>query len=396
MNPSKKLIHFSFFLVFYEIVCYFSNDSYLPAIPQIAKNLATTDQLALLTFTAWFLGSVIVQPILGPLSDRYGRRPILLIGGAVFIFSNLFCASATNIYVLIVARLIQGMTVPSMIIAGYAAIHESFEQEKAIHVLARMNSITIIAPALGPLFGAIILSFLNWHWIFLGLAMLGAISVGLLFFKMPETLPIEKREQNLHVKKIMRQYQSVIMNVQFMRHLLAACFLVGGLMAWMAAGTFIVIKEFDHTVIYFACVQAVIFSCFIIGTTVVKKCMKNSNIQKFITAGMYLSLLGGMVGTLSGYFLPNLLYGIIFAMMLVTVGAGLSFSVLLRLTIESSEAPMGIRMTIVSSTQMASVVLCSGLVSFFYYNTVLSFAWVVLGFSIIAYFLKPATNKIKH
>ena len=385
---------FSFFLVFYEIASYLSNDAYLPAMPGIAYDLFTTEKLVLLTFTAWFLGSVIVQPFLGPLSDRYGRRPILLIGGIFFILSNLLCMLATNITFLIFARLMQGMTVPSMIIAGYAAIHESFEREKAIQILARMNTITIIAPALGPLLGALILSFSHWRSIFILLAVWGGLAIILLFFKMPETLPFEKREKSLHIKNILRQYQTVISNATFMRYLLTACFLVGGLIVWMVAGTFLVTQTFGHSVIYFGCAQAIIFGCFIIGTTLVKKYMKNDNIHQFITTGVLCSIAGGIIASSLGYVFPMFLYGMLIAIMLATLGAGLCFPVLVRLAVESSEAPMGIRMTIVSGTQMASVVLCSSLMSTFYNDTLLSLGLIVLLLAVAAFFIKPHRSSI--
>lgn len=389
MIKKIEIGHFPLYLVFYEIAAYLSNDAYLPAIPQIASDLGSTHNLALFTFTAWFLGSVVVQLFLGPLSDRYGRRPIILIGGVFFILSNLFCALSTNIVALIVARFMQGMTIPSMIIAGYAAIHESLGREESIKVLARMGSITILAPSLGPLAGAFILTYLNWHWIFIGLGLWGFAAVGMLYLKMPETLPLEKREKSIHVKNIMQQYKSVLTNTMFMRHLLAACFLVGGLIAWMIAGTFLIIKSFNHTVIYFGVVQAIIFGCFIIGTLTVKRYMNNDNLSTFLNVGMGLSLIGGVLGTVLGYFFPQLLYSIIIALMLVTIGAGLCFPVLLRLTVESSDAPMGIRMTIVSGTQMASVVVCSSIMNAIYNGTLLSLGVVVLGFAIVALLLKP-------
>src|SRR5579883_399237 len=100
-KQEKILALFPFLLVFYEITNYLANDMYLPALPSLATDLGITPHLAQQTLTTWFLGSASLQLFLGPLSDRLGRRPILLGGGAVFILSTIVCAMTTNINILL-------------------------------------------------------------------------------------------------------------------------------------------------------------------------------------------------------------------------------------------------------------------------------------------------------
>jgi len=97
----NNLIIFPLLLVLYEIATYLTNDAYLPALPNIVSDLATTNYLAQLTLTAWFLGSASLQLILGPISDYYGRRPVLLTGGIVFIISTIICTLTNNINILL-------------------------------------------------------------------------------------------------------------------------------------------------------------------------------------------------------------------------------------------------------------------------------------------------------
>ena len=159
---------FPLLMVCYEISAYLSNDMYLSALPQMAIDFNITQHIAQLTLTAWFLGAASMQLILGPASDQYGRRPVLLLGGLCFVIAAVVSALTTDLTTLLISRFFQGCATCSVVVAGYAAIHELYEHKEAIRVLARMSSITILAPALGPLVGGLILQTVGWRFIFWG------------------------------------------------------------------------------------------------------------------------------------------------------------------------------------------------------------------------------------
>ena len=192
--PSQKMLSlFPFLLVFYEISNYLANDMYLPALPQITTDLFTTVHTAQQTLTVFFLGAASLQLFLGPLSDRLGRRPIFFAGGFIFILSTAFCMLATHIHTLLIARFFQGCAVCFIVTAGYSTIHEIYDHIKAIQILAIMASITVIAPAFGPLLGSLVLHWGSWRWIFGLLLIWACIALLALWFLMPESNPKEKR-----------------------------------------------------------------------------------------------------------------------------------------------------------------------------------------------------------
>src|SRR5262245_26554719 len=115
---------FPLLLVLYEISMYLSNDMYLPALPDMMKELDLSIQQAQLTLTTWFVRTASLPLVMGVVSDRYGRRSVLLCGGVIYILMSIVCAMTTNVHTLLIARFIQGATVPSMMVAGYACIHE--------------------------------------------------------------------------------------------------------------------------------------------------------------------------------------------------------------------------------------------------------------------------------
>src|SRR5689334_8124290 len=99
---------FPYLLVLLEMMIYLSNDMYIPALPQIMHDLHISSNSAQLTLTSWFLGGMSLQLILGPTSDCYGRRLVLLWGSVIYVLSTVVCGLTSNIHTLLVARFIEG------------------------------------------------------------------------------------------------------------------------------------------------------------------------------------------------------------------------------------------------------------------------------------------------
>lgn len=382
----SNLILFPLLLVLYEVAIYLTTDAYLPALPSIASDFAINYSLAQLTLTTWFVGAASMQLILGPVSDRYGRRPVLLIGGIFFIISTVACALATNIDLLLFFRLIQGATVTSMVVAGYATVHELFDHDKAIHTLAWMVGITVLAPAFGPLFGATILHFTGWRWIFWVLAIWGFIILSALFFKMPETNP-NGHDHLIKIKRIIAQYKSILINHDYMRSTLSFCFLFGSIIAWISAGPFLVITNFHRSAFEFGIFQVLVFGSYIIGTRFVKPMMKKYKTEYLIKAGVTVAFLGGILSLLTWIY-PNGLMLIIISLMLIAVGTGFSSPLLNRTAIEASSEPMGARMAMYSTLVSVFGVISSILISAIYNGTLVSLSAILVIFSATAFFLK--------
>lgn len=380
-----NLLLFPLLLVCYEVAIYLTNDAYLPALPTIVSDLVTNQHLAQLTLTTWFFGSVSIQLFLGPISDRYGRRPVLLIGGVFFLIATIVCALTTDIGVLLFFRFLQGAAIPSMIVAGYATIHELFDHKRAIYTLAWMISITVLAPAFGPMFGAAVLYFVGWRWIFGILALWGGIALTFLFFQMPETQ--QKKEHALKLKQIMRQYKNIFLNLNYMRSALCYCFLFGALIAWIAAGPFLVIAEFHHDIFAFGFLQILVFGSYIIGTRFVKPMMQKYESDWLIRVGLAIALVGGVLSLLTWVY-PRNLSIIIISLMLVASGAGFSSPPLNRTAIEASVEPMGARMAMFSTLMSFFGIIGSALISTFFDGTLVSFSVILVIFSVISFLLK--------
>jgi Bcr/CflA subfamily drug resistance transporter len=383
MARQLKLPLFPLLLVFYEIATYLSNDMYLPALPQMMSELTLSTKQAQLTLTTWFLGQAAMPLVMGILSDRYGRRPVLLVGGVLYIASTILCALSQNVAILLLGRFLEGCMVASMMVAGYACIHELYEKNEAIKLLALMGSISILAPALGPLFGGIVLYFTDWRGIFWVITVWAIVAVFLLAKTMPETLPSDKR-QPIHWGQLITSYWRVLTNLHFMLLMFVLGFIFAGWIAWIAAGSLLIIENFHYSAIAFGWIQALIFAAYIVGNHMVKYLLDWLGVNKLIYVGLLITLGGGLALLAAAYLFPSTLYPFLGAMMVYSFGSALCFSPLNRSIIETSKQPMGVRVALFTVFLTSFAALGSAMSGLFFDGTLVSLAYLISVAIIIA------------
>ena len=345
LNTDQQKLLFPFFLVLFEVCAYLSNDMYLPTLTRITQDFQTSTSLVQLTLSMWFLGSSSMQLLIGPLSDRFGRKIMLLIGGVVFILSSALCAFAPNIETLLVARLVQGTTVCFVIVAGYGAINELYSSTRAIQILATMASVMLLAPTLGPILGAIMMEFTTWRNIFLVLAIFGTLVVSCLCFIMPETC---EERHSLNIKNILIGYKALVTNKSFTGLTVAPALTLTAFFIWIVETPFIMIGAHHKDPIYFATAQAFVCMGFIVGNWITKHAITKYKVDSIIKSGLFLAAAGAFLMAISSYY--GLSIPLITAsMVIISTGFAITASPLGRLSIDSSSEPMGRKMAINSS-----------------------------------------------
>lgn len=191
---SEHAVPSLFILVFMISVGPFGDTLYTPSLPKIADALSVSYSWVQLTMTSYLAGYAISQLLYGPLSDRFGRRPLILLGAFTFVFASLLCMLATNILVLIAGRFIQGLGACSGAVISSAAVRDAFPKSKQGGVFAKMNIAFAIAPGIGPVVGTFIAQNFFWEVNFILLFFLSAILFVLNYFMFPETLKTKNHE----------------------------------------------------------------------------------------------------------------------------------------------------------------------------------------------------------
>jgi len=170
-------------------------DLYLPALPAIAQGLATTPEAVQLSITVFLAGFALGMLFYGPISDRYGRRTVMLNGIALFVVASLACMLATGVEQLIAARFVQALGGGAASVLARAVVRDVYAPTEAIRKLSLMAMVTAIAPLVAPLLGSVLLGWFGWRVTFAAVLAWGLLSFAVVWWQLPETLPAERRGQ---------------------------------------------------------------------------------------------------------------------------------------------------------------------------------------------------------
>ncbi|PXF86695.1 multidrug transporter MdfA, partial [Klebsiella pneumoniae] len=221
----RQALLFPLCLVLYEFSTYIGNDMIQPGMLAVVQEFQVGNEWVPTSMTAYLAGGMFLQWLLGPLSDRIGRRPVMLTGVVWFIVTCLATLLAQTIEQFTLLRFLQGISLCFIGAVGYAAIQESFEEAVCIKITALMANVALIAPLLGPL---------------VLFAVLAAISFFGLQRAMPETAT--RLGEKLSVKELGRDYRLVLKNLRFVAGALATGFVSLPLLAWIAQSPVIIIS----------------------------------------------------------------------------------------------------------------------------------------------------------
>lgn len=220
----------------------FVTDFYLPALPVLAGYFDTTASLVQLTLTFSMVGLAIGQLVIGPLSDKYGRKTPLIISLVLFCISTTGCLYAPNIYVFIFFRLLQGVSGAGGVVISKAIATDLYEGKELTRFFSMLSSVQGIAPVCAPVLGGVLLEMTDWKGIFWILVWIGImLIVALVFFK--ESLNEEQRQHG-GTFSTFRHYIPVLRNIQFMRYVLVQAFAMGVMFTYIAASPFIFQEHF--------------------------------------------------------------------------------------------------------------------------------------------------------
>ncbi|HYI17513.1 MAG TPA: Bcr/CflA family efflux MFS transporter, partial [Solirubrobacteraceae bacterium] len=170
-----------------------SIDMYLPAFPEITQALDTGASQVQLTLTACVAGLALGQLVIGPLSDRFGRRVPLIAALVTYAVASLLCAAATSVGMLIALRFVQGLAGAGGIVIARAVVRDLHSGAAAVRLFSYLMLVTGLAPILAPLAGGQLLAVTSWKGIFVSLAILSALIAVLAAAGLRETLPKERR-----------------------------------------------------------------------------------------------------------------------------------------------------------------------------------------------------------
>ncbi len=335
----RQALLFPLCLVLYEFSTYIGNDMIQPGMLAVVAQYQAGVEWVPTSMTAYLAGGMFLQWLLGPLSDRVGRRPVMLWGVVWFTVTCLATLLAQNIEQFTLLRFLQGISLCFIGAVGYAAIQESFEEAVCIKITALMANVALIAPLLGPLVGAAWIHVAPWEMMFVLFAVLALIAFFGLWRAMPETAT--RLGEKLSVKELGRDYREVLKNVRFVAGALSIGFVSLPLLAWIAQSPVIIISGEKLSTYEYGLLQVPIFGALIAGNLVLARLTSRRSVRSLIILGGWPIVTGLAVAALATVVSSHAYLWMTAGLSLYAFGIGLANAGLVRLTLFASEMSKG-------------------------------------------------------
>jgi DHA1 family bicyclomycin/chloramphenicol resistance-like MFS transporter len=270
-----------------------TTDMYLPSLPNIAQQLSASTAQVQLTISAYLIGFALGQIFYGPLSDRHGRKPVLLCAVALYCVASLVCALSTSVEMLIVARFAQALGGSGGVVLARAIVRDLYSGARAGRELSLIGSVTALAPVLAPVVGGILQTGFGWRSIFVTLVIAGLASGGMVWLRLPETLATRAAEPISPVN-MLKSYRVVARHPAFLAYLGISTASYAGLFAWISGASFVLQNLYGLTPFNFGIAFALGSIGYMTGTLIAARLVARLGLDGIIGLGSVAVSIGGL------------------------------------------------------------------------------------------------------
>ncbi|ALC06818.1 major facilitator superfamily permease [Corynebacterium deserti GIMN1.010] len=250
-----------------------STDMYLPAMPGIAQDLSTTAPMVQLTLSGFMVGMAFGQLIIGPLSDQFGRKNLLVGGAVAALIASVLCASAPSISVLVAARVVQGIGGGACMVIARAIVPDLARGQAAAQAFALLMIIQGVAPVAAPLVGGLLVGPFGWRGTFWALALINLVQLAVSVFVIKESRPKEERV-GAGLGGMLANYLFVLRNKQFVAYTFTLALSFGAMFSYISASPFVLQDELGIPVLMYSIVFGVNACGLIIGGVVNRRLLQ--------------------------------------------------------------------------------------------------------------------------
>ena len=294
-KPQHKLGQFGLivFIILANTVIPLSIDMYTPAVPSLPGYFNTSEQMVNYTLMGFFLFLTIASLLFGPISDRFGRKPLLVGSLVAYTGGSILCALASSIIALIGARLVQAVGAGALMAVSMALVKDCLIEKRREQMLSIIQVLSVVGPVIAPLIGGILLQFFDWHASFIVLAVFGAICLVLsLLFE--ESLPVEERSTG-GIISTLGGLVKVGRNRAFLRLLTIIALFNVAFSAYLAVGSYIYVDIFGTTPQEYTYFFAVTAAFTALGPFIWMRARNKTTPRRFTHVMLALGLLAAVV-----------------------------------------------------------------------------------------------------
>jgi DHA1 family bicyclomycin/chloramphenicol resistance-like MFS transporter len=372
-----------------------SMDIYLPSLPNIALSLDASVVQVQLTIASYLFGFAVGQIVYGPASDRFGRRPVLLIAVALYGVATIVCALAQSIDALIAARFVQALGGAGAVVLGRAVVRDIYSGVRAGRELSLMGSITAFAPIVAPMIGGLLQTAFGWRSCFFLLVSFGIVAGAAATFLLPETL--KKRAPGpISLVTMAELYRSVLVHRGFLANLGIITTTFVGLFAWISGAPMVMQgPAYALSPLVFGIIFATGAAGYMVGTFIASRIVMRLGLDRMMGIGVVMMALGGlaMIAVLA----LGLAHVMWFAGTMVVYLAGLGFTLPASMAGALTPFPdrAGTASSIMGFCQQAGAALTAAGIGLYLGHSPWPVALVVATMGVIGYLIWALTRKAR-
>jgi DHA1 family bicyclomycin/chloramphenicol resistance-like MFS transporter len=272
-----------------------ATDMYSPSLPIIKKFFHSSEAIMQWTISVNLIGLSVSGIFYGSLSDRFGRRNIMLIGNFVFFLAAILCSLAKNVNLLIVGRFFQGFGGGVALVVGYAIVKDLYDSKECSLVLSNMGMCIAIAPGIAPVLGGYITDLLGWHCIFYLIAIYSFILFVANYFFLRETLLVFPNSQKNSIFSLKNNCLNLLRNFKFICFLLIQAFTFTRVFAESITLPFVYIEGYGISIKYYGLFMLIAIIAYVIGTIINRNLILKLGIKQTLMLGIFLFFSVGFI-----------------------------------------------------------------------------------------------------
>lgn len=338
---------------------------FVPAMPEAGQALGANLGEMQMTMSVYILGLAMGQLLYGPLSDRFGRRPLLMVGLLVYTLTSVAAAFATAVNGLIALRLFQALGGCAGLVIGRAMVRDSVQSHEAARRLALMNLMVVFGPGAAPLIGSALASFLGWRSIFYALSLLGIVNLICAWFLLPEsrTRPEAPKDNVSRGNSLGRDYARLLTSPTFLGYAIGGACATTAMYAFIGASPFIFAHQLHRPDYEIGLYPAILMGGVASGSMVATKLFSLVRIERLAISASLVSVLASLT-FLAVVLTDNLSVALVIGPMFVFgFGAGIAAPAALTQAMSVNPNVVGSASGLYGFSQMAVGALCTTLVA---------------------------------
>jgi DHA1 family bicyclomycin/chloramphenicol resistance-like MFS transporter len=368
-----------------------SVDMYLPAMPVMMRDFGTDISHMHLTLSSYLTGFALFHLACGPLADRFGRKPVLLCGTALFVAACVGCSQSGTIREMLLFRFLQGIGACVGPTLARAVARDVFGPSDAARALSLIAMLMALAPAVAPTLGGVLLLVLPWPSVFIFLGVYGVAMIALIKVFLQESLPLV---QSLHPRVIARNYRELLADPFFLTVTMTSGMVYSGLMIYLSSSSFVYIDMLGVPPQYFGLLFLGSVAGYMSGSALSARLARRHDSERLMRLGVIMGMAASCLLLICSRTWPTSVFALMLPMMLYSVAMGLVLPHAMAIALRPFAHMAGTASALLGFIQMSLAAGASALTGLFLTTTPQPMVWILLVFSSISLMLGLRAHRL--